>query len=736
MQDKSESVTIEDIIKNQKANYSKSNSKLIRKAYDFAKKYHGDQKRKSGESYLVHPLNVAYILSTLELDDETICAALLHDVVEDTPATNEDLIREFGVSVANMVAGVTKLGKIQYTTAEEEQVENYRKMFLAMGKDIRVILIKLADRLHNMRTLKYLSRERQLANARETMDLYAPLANRLGIYSLKWELEDLSFKYLYPDEYREIVVGLDKKREERLEFLDVIKKDLAKELDRQKIKAEITGRAKHLYSIYRKMQRDNKTLDQIYDLFALRILVNSVRDCYAALGVVHEMYTPMPGRFKDYIAVPKKNMYQSIHTTVLGPKGVPFEVQIRTWEMHRTAEYGIAAHWAYKEASNKGKKQSVIVTEDKLAWLRETLEWQKNTQNPDEFLNTLKTELYDEEVYVFTPKGLIKALPRGATPIDFAYSIHEQVGHKMVGCKINSKIMPITTPLKNGDIVEILTSENSKGPSRDWLKFVKSSSARSRINQWFKKAQRAENIERGKDIIEKEAKKLPVKESELFSRNDWVKFALDKYHFATLDDMYASVGFGTISPNKILARLLEKYNEEHEEENFDKKIEELALSNSRPSYKPSKNGIIVKGIDNCLVKLSKCCNPLPGDDIIGYVTKGRGVSVHRTDCPNINELLEDENRIIDVYWYDEAERGSYVVDIEVFATDRNGLLREILKQIENASVKLVGVNTRTTKEKIAIMNISLETSSKDELHKAVNQIRKVEGVYDIKRKRG
>ena len=736
MQDNSESITIEDIIKNQKANYAKSNSKLIKKAYDFAKQYHGDQKRKSGESYLVHPVNVAYILSTLELDDETICAALLHDVVEDTPATNEDLIREFGITIANMVSGVTKLSKIQYTTAEEEQVENYRKMFLAMGKDIRVILIKLADRLHNMRTLKYLSRERQIANARETMDLYAPLANRLGIYSLKWELEDLAFKYLYPDEYREIVVGLDKKREERLEFLDVIKKDLLKELDHQKIKAEITGRAKHLYSIYRKMQRDNKTLDQIYDLFALRILVNSVRDCYAALGVVHEMYTPMPGRFKDYIAVPKKNMYQSIHTTVLGTKGVPFEVQIRTWEMHRTAEYGIAAHWAYKEASNKGKKQSVIVTEDKLAWLRETLEWQKNTENPGEFLNTLKTELYDEEVYVFTPKGLIKVLPRGATPIDFAYSIHEQVGHKMVGCKINSKIMPITTHLKNGDIVEILTSENSKGPSRDWLKFVKSSSARNRINQWFKKAQRAENIERGKAIIEKEAKKLPVKESELFSRNDWVKFALDKYHIASLDDMYASVGFGTISPNKILARLLEKYNEEHEEENFDKKIEELALSNTRPSYKPSKNGIIVKGIDNCLVKLSKCCNPLPGDDIIGYVTKGRGVSVHRTDCPNINELLEDENRIIDVYWYDEAQRGSYIVEIEVFATDRNGLLREILKQIENAAVKLVGVNTRTTKEKIAIMNISLQTSSRDELHKAVNQIRKVEGVYDIKRKRG
>lgn len=719
-------ITIENIIKNQKANYSKSNSKLIRKAYEFAKLYHGDQKRKSGESYLIHPLNVAYILSTLELDDETICAALLHDVVEDTEATNEDLVREFGLPIANMVSGVTKLGKIQYTTAEEEQVENYRKMFLAMGKDIRVILIKLADRLHNMRTLKYLSRERQIANAKETMDLYAPLANRLGIYSLKWELEDLSFKYLYPDEYREIVVGLDKKREERLEFLDVIKKDLAKELSHQRIKAEITGRAKHLYSIYRKMQRDNKTLDQIYDLFALRILVNSVKDCYAALGVVHEMYTPMPGRFKDYIAVPKKNMYQSIHTTVLGMKGVPFEVQIRTWDMHRTAEYGIAAHWAYKEASNKGTKQAVIVTEDKLAWLRETLEWQKNTENPDEFLNTLKTSLYDEEVYVFTPKGLIKVLPRGGTPIDFAYMIHEQVGHKMVGCKINSKIMPITTPLKNGDIVEILTSENSKGPSRDWLKFVKSSAARNRINQWFKKAQRAENIEKGKDIIDREAKKLPVKESDLFGRSDWVKFALDKYHIASLDDMYASVGFGTISPNKILARLLEKYNEEHEEEDFDKKIEELAFSNTRPSYKPSKNGVVVKGIDNCLVKLSKCCNPLPGDDIIGYITKGRGVSVHRTDCPNINELLEDENRIIDVYWYDEATTGNYIVDIEIFATDRTGLLREILKQVENTAIKLVGVNTRTTKEKVAIMNLSLQTSSRDELQKVINQIKKVE----------
>ena len=728
-----EEVTIENIIKIQKSNYYKSNSKLIRKAYDFAKKMHGDQLRKSGEPYLIHPLNVAYILANLEMDDETVCAALLHDVVEDTSVTNDDLVYEFGSSIADMVAGVTKLSKIQYTTLEEEQVENYRKMFLAMGKDIRVILIKLADRLHNMRTLKYLPRERQIANAKETMDLYAPLANRLGIYSLKWELEDLSFKYLYPDEYREIVVGLDKKREERLEFLDIIKSDLQKELARQKIKVEITGRAKHLYSIYRKMQRDNKTLDQIYDLFALRILVNSVKDCYAALGVVHEMYTPMPGRFKDYIAVPKKNMYQSIHTTVLGNKGTPFEVQIRTWDMHRTAEYGIAAHWAYKEASNRGVKKAVVVKEDKLAWLRETLEWQKNTENPDEFLNTLKTELYEEEVYVFTPKGLIKVLPTNSTPIDFAYSIHEQIGHKMVGCKINSKIMPITTRLNNGDIVEILTSENSKGPSRDWLKFVKSSSARNRINQWFKKAERSENIEKGKEIIEKEAKKLPVKQSELFSNQEWVRFALDKYHIASLEDMYASIGFGTISPNKILARLLEKYNEEHEEENFSKKIEELAFA--KPTYKPSKNGVVVKGIDNCLVKLSKCCNPLPGDNIIGYITKGRGVSVHRTNCPNINELLEDENRIIDVYWYEDI-KGLYMVDIEIFATDRNGLLRDILKQIENTKVKLVGVNTKTTKEKIAIINISVQTENLEELKKLIGQINKVENVYEVKRKRG
>ena len=725
--------TIEDVIENQKKNYPNSNEKLIRRAFEYANNAHGSQLRKSGEPYMIHPVNVAYILSELELDDETICAALLHDVIEDTSITYDNIKEEFNESIADMVAGVTKLGTLRYTDAEEIQVENYRKMFLAMGKDIRVILIKLADRLHNMRTLKYLSRDRQIANARETQDLYAPLANRLGIYSLKWELEDLSFKYLNPEEYHEIVQGLDRKRDERLQFLEKIQQDLTQEIADKGIKAEVTGRAKHLYSIYRKMQRDNKTLDQIYDLFALRILVDSVKDCYAVLGIVHEMYTPMPGRFKDYIAVPKKNMYQSIHTTLLGPKGTPFEVQIRTWDMHRTAEFGIAAHWAYKEASNKGTKQTVVVSDDKLAWLRETLEWQKNTENPDEFLNTLKTELFEDEVYIFTPKGQIKVLPKGAIPIDFAYSIHEQIGHKMVGCKINSKMMPIITPLRNGDIVEILTSEQSKGPSRDWLKFVKSSSAKTRINQWFKRAQRAENIERGKEAIDKEVKKIGIKYSELV-KPEWLQLAMDRYKFATVDDLYASIGFGGISVNKLMARLLDEYRKEHEDEDFEDKIEELAKSKPTRT-KPSKTGVVVKGIDNCLVKLSKCCNPLPGDDIIGYITKGRGVSVHRTDCDNVKDLLNDEERIIDVYWFDDVN-GIYKVEIEIYANDRQGLLKDIIKLVENSKMKLIGMNTKTSREGIAVIELSLELSNTEMLNKALTSFRNIESVYEVHRRRG
>jgi GTP pyrophosphokinase len=564
---------INDILSRMKKNNWRSNTKLITKAYNYAVMNHGDQKRKSGEPYIIHPLQVAYILANIGMDDATICAALLHDVVEDTECTDEDLRKEFGDEIANMVDGVTKLGKLDYASLKEQQVEDYRKMFLAMGKDIRVILIKLADRLHNMRTLKHLSRDRQIANAQETMDLYAPLANRLGMYSLKWELEDLAFKYLYPEDYREIVEGLDKKREERLSFIEKIMEEIKKELKVQHIDAEITGRAKHLYSIYRKMKRDNKTLDQIYDLFALRIIVNSVKDCYAALGVVHDLYNPMPGRFKDYIAVPKPNMYQSLHTTLIGPKGTPFEVQIRTWDMHRIAEFGIAAHWAYKEAG-KNKKENVVVTDDKLAWLRETLEWQKDMQDPEDFLNTLKTELFEDEVYVFTPKGDIKVLPRGSTPIDFAYSIHAQVGHRMVGCKINSKMMPIITKLKNGDIVEIITSDNAKGPSRDWLKFIKSSSAKNKIQAWFKKEQRDENIVKGKELIEKEIKRIGINQAEIH-KPEYIQAALDRYKYQTLDDMYAAVGFGAISSGKVIARMLEEYKKVNQDDEIEKKIEAL-----------------------------------------------------------------------------------------------------------------------------------------------------------------
>ncbi len=724
---------IKDVIAKRKEHSKSADVKLIEKAYQCAKEHHGDQCRKSGEPYIIHPLQVAYTLADIGLDDSTIAAALLHDVVEDTDLTNADLVKEFGKEIADMVEGVTKLGKIQFTTSEEQQVEDYRKMFLAMGKDIRVILIKLADRLHNMRTLKYLSKDRQIANAKETMDLYAPLANRLGLYSIKWELEDLSFKYLYPDEYHELVEGLDKKREERLQFIEKIMDNIRKELKTEGIQAEVTGRAKHLYSIYRKMQRDNKTLDQIYDLFALRILVNSVKDCYAALGVVHEMYTPMPGRFKDYISVPKANMYQSIHTTLLGEKGVPFEVQIRTWDMHRIAEYGIAAHWAYKEANNKGNgKQVVKATDDKLSWLRETLEWQKDMQDPQEFLETLKTELFEDEVYVFTPKGAIKVLPRDATPIDFAYNIHEEIGHKMVGCKINSKMMPIITKLKSGDIVEIITSDSQKGPSRDWLKFIKTTKAKNKIQSWFKKELREENIEKGRDLIEKEIKRIGMSQTELF-KQEYVNAALEKYSFKNIEDMYANVGFGAISQVKVIARMLQEYRKNHNEEDIEEKIEELAKTRKK-TYKPSSNGIIVRGIDNCLVKLSKCCNPVPGDEIVGFITKGRGVSVHRTDCRNLKDLLDEESRIIDVEWADKA-KSAYTVDIQLFANDRNGLLADIIKEMSNTKTTLQAINSRVTKEKIAVTDLTVEVLDIEELNNVIKALRKIESVYEVNRKK-
>ncbi|CCZ00247.1 (P)ppGpp synthetase RelA/SpoT family [Clostridium sp. CAG:793] len=724
---------IKDILQELKKHNKKTDTKLVMKAYNYAVSHHGDQKRKSGEPYIIHPVQVAYILSTLGLDDATICAALMHDLAEDTDVTIDDIAREFSHEIAELVNGVTKLGKINYVSAEEQQVENYRKMFLAMGKDIRVILIKLSDRLHNMRTLKFLSRDRQIANAKETLELYAPLANRLGVYSLKWELEDLSFKYLYPEDYREIVEGINKKREERLKFIDAITDEIRLQLKKEHIVAEITGRAKHLYSIYRKMQRDGKTLDQIYDLFALRILVNSVKDCYAALGVVHELYTPMPGRFKDYIAVPKPNMYQSLHTTLIGPNGTPFEVQIRTYNMHRIAEFGIAAHWAYKEQSFlKGKKENVKVSEDKLAWLRESLEWQKDMQDPQEFLTTLKTELFEDEVYVFTPKGEIKTLPKDSTPIDFAYNIHAEIGNKMTGCKINSKMMPIITKLNNGDIVEIITNDNSKGPSRDWLKFVKSTSAKTKIMQWFKKNERQENIEKGKNLIEREIKRIGMSYDELFAQKYYMP-ALQRYGFKTLDDMYAGVGFGSIGASKIIARTLEEYKKYNKtsDDVVEEKLQELKTS-ARP--KSSRTGIIVKGIDNCLVKISKCCSPVPGDEIIGYITRGRGVTVHRKDCKNVKDLLQDEGRIIDVYW-DTEKQSSYNVEISVFANDRDGLLADIIKVISNSESTLIAVSAKSNREKIAVVELTLEVKNIEDLNKTLRLLGKVDSVYDVKRKK-
>ena len=731
MLEKQDQITLNDLISTIKHNNKKTDIKLVVRAYNYSFIHHGEQKRKSGEPYIIHPLNVANIVAGLGLDTETICAALLHDVVEDTDVTREDLKKEFGTEVTEIVDGVTKLQKIQYVDQKEVQVENYRKMFLAMGKDIRVILIKLADRLHNIRTLKYLTRDRQIAIAKETMDLYAPLANRIGMYSLKWELEDLSFKYLNPDEYREILEGLNEKREERLAFVDKIKNEIVLQLKKSKIVADTTGRAKHIYSIYRKMHRDNITLDQVYDLFAIRIIVNSVKDCYAALGVVHELYNPMPGRFKDYISVPKANMYQSLHTTVIGPNATPVEVQIRTWDMHRIAEFGIAAHWAYKEA-NKIKKTTVVVKDDKLSWLRESLEWQKEMQDPNEFLNTLKKELFEDEVYVFTKNGDIKVLPKNSTSIDFAYSIHTEVGNKMTGCKINSKIMPIVTKLNNGDIVDIITSENAKGPSRDWLKFVQSTRAKNKIQQWFKKANREENIERGKEILSKEIKRLGLNETEL-NKQEYLNAVLERYKYPNITEMQAAVGFGAISAGKIISKLLDEYSKDHKEEELEKTIEEL--SNKKDIKKKSNNtsGVIVKGIDNCLVKFAKCCNPVPGDEIIGYITKGRGVSIHRNDCINAKELIDMENRIVEVSWLNEVKT-SYNVNIEIYSNDRSGLLADIVKEFGTQHVNMLDVHSKVTKEKIVLTEIVAEIDNLETLNKLFRTIRKIDSVYEVKRK--
>lgn len=702
----------------------------LEKAYELARTAHEGQMRESGEPYLTHPLEVAYILADLELDCDTLVGALLHDVVEDTSYTVADINREFGESVAIIVDGVTKLSKIQYTTAEEQQVENLRKMFLAMAKDVRVILIKLADRLHNMRTIKAKSEKKQREKARETLEVYAALAHRLGMSKIKWELEDLSLKYIDPVAYKEITESINLKKQEREQFINDIMDTLKKKTDEMGINSHVMGRAKHFYSIYRKMFTQNKSIDELYDLFAVRIIVDSIKDCYAVLGMVHELYYPIPGRFKDYIAMPKPNMYQSLHTTVIGPDGTPFEIQIRTWEMHRVAEFGIAAHWKYKEGVS-GKTD----VDAKLEWIRQLLEIQNSVVDTDDFMRTLKIDLFTDEVFVFTPKGDIINLPAGSTPIDFAFSIHSAVGCKMAGVKVNGKITTLDYILQNGDIVDIMTSSAVRGPSRDWLKLCKTSGARSKINQWLKRECRDENIQHGKDLIDRELRRVNLSHSQLF-RTEWVDMLCKKYSFSSLDDIYAAVGYGGLTVNKVVGKLREEYRQAIKKE---KPETEIVQSEQTPQKKKktASNGVIVEGIEGCLVRFSRCCNPVPGDDIIGYITRGRGVSVHRKDCTNIvsSEKHGDTERLINVYWEKEQDKNtSYLSEIQIMANDRKGLLAEIASTISELKILITGMNLKTTKNQTAVVNIVIEINSTDELNQVVKKIRNISGVYDVQRK--
>ena len=712
---------------------------MIAKAYKVADEAHRGQKRKSGEPYIIHPLCVAIILADLELDKESIAAGLLHDVVEDTIMTTEELEQEFGSEVALIVDGVTKLGRLNYSKDKvEEQAENLRKMFLAMAKDIRVILVKLADRLHNMRTAKYWSPEKQREKARETMDIYAPIAQRLGISKIKVELDDLSLKYLEPEAYYDLVKNVNMKREERQAFVDSIVDDVKKKIEASGIKGEVSGRIKHFFSIYKKMVNQHKTLDQIYDLFAVRIIVETVKDCYAALGVIHEMYTPIPGRFKDYIAMPKANMYQSLHTTLIGPSGQPFEIQIRTFEMHRTAEYGIAAHWKYKEASD-GKKTGPEQEEEKLSWLRQILEWQQDMSDNHEFMSLLKSDLnlFSENVYCFTPAGDVKTLPSGSCAIDFAYSIHSAVGNQMVGARVNGKLVPIETELHNGDRVEIITSMNSKGPSRDWLKIAKSAQAKGRINQWFRHELKEDNISKGKEMLSTYAK-LKGKNLGIYMKNQYQEAVMRKYGFRDWDSVLAAVGHGGLKEGQVLNKLVEAYEKEHKKEITDEQVMEAAAGTKALPVSKSKGGIVVRGIHDVAVRFSKCCSPIPGDEIVGFVTRGRGVTIHRTDCINILNLPESERqRLVDAEWeHDDKDGQLYTVEINVYANNRTGLLVDISKIFTERKIDLAAINVRTSKQGTATIDMSFDVHNNEELNSLIEKVRQVESVIDIERSRG
>ena len=714
---------------------------MIEKAYKVASEAHEGQKRKSGEPYIIHPLCVAIILADLELDKETIVAGLLHDAVEDTWMTYEEVEMEFGSEVALLVDGVTKLGQLSYSADKVEvQAENLRKMFLAMAKDIRVILIKLADRLHNMRTLQYMRPEKQQEKARETMDIYAPIAMRLGISKIKVELDDLSLKYLKPDVYYDLVQKVALRKSEREQFVGAIVKEVKKHMDDANIKAQVDGRVKHFFSIYKKMVNQDKTIDQIYDLFAVRILVDTVKDCYAALGVIHEMYKPIPGRFKDYIAMPKPNMYQSLHTTLIGPNGQPFEIQIRTYEMHRTAEYGIAAHWKYKESSD-GKAPVGKSEEEKLNWLRQILEWQRDMSDNKEFMSLLKNDLdlFADSVYCFTPQGDVKTLPSGSTPVDFAYSVHSAVGNKMVGARVNGKLVPIEYEIKNGDRIEIITSQNSQGLSRDWLKLVKSTQAKNKINQWFKKELKEDNILKGKEMLAQYARAKGFKIAN-YTKNQYLEAVLRKYGFRDWDSVLAAIGHGGLKEGQVFNKLVEAYDKENKKNLTDEQVLEAASETQEKLHiAKSKSGIVVKGIHDVAVRFSKCCNPIPGDEIVGFVTRGRGITIHRTDCVNVLNMSEtDRTRLIEAEWQqpDTKEKEKYMAEIQVYANNRTGLLVDLSKIFTERKIDLRSINSRTSKQEKATISMSFEIGSKEELRSLIEKIRQVESVIDVERTTG
>ncbi len=702
---------------------------IVAKAYNFAEMAHSNaQTRFSGERYFIHPYNVALILADLHMDVQTVCAGLLHDVVEDTGITFDEIKREFGEEIANMVDGVTKLSKVKYRNKEERQAESLRKMIVAMSKDIRVVIIKLADRLHNIRTLQYMPKEKQYQKAMETIEIYAPIANRLGIASIKWELEDLSLKYIDPEGYEDLLKKVQEKSEKRKDYISHIIEIINKKLQESGMEADIKGRPKSLYSIYKKMYYKNRLFEQIYDLIAIRIIVENIKDCYGALGIVHTLWKPVPGRFKDYIAMPKPNMYQSLHTTVIGPEGEPFEIQIRTLEMHRTAEYGIAAHWKYKEGIDDKTKY-----EEKLNWLRQMLEWQQETNDPQEFMEALKIDLYTDEVFVFTPKGEVINLPTGSTPIDFAYRVHTAVGNKCVGAKVNGRIVPLDAKLKTGDQVEILTSQSSVGPSRDWLKIAASSQAKSKIRKFFKDRDKDFNVEKGKELVEREIKKQGYQVADLL-KDDWIKTVADKYNMSAASNLFAAVGSGGITESQIVNRLKLIYLEKNKDKLELDRIENLEKSLAKsPQRERHTSGVIIKGIDNIKVRFSKCCNPVPGDAIVGYITRGRGVSIHRADCTNIHDLSDSEDqRFIEVQW-DNKEKATFISELQIKALDRPKLLQDITSLYVDAKLNAVSLNLRINKEKVAIVDIGFEINDIKQIEDLIKKMKKLDGVLEVYR---